>query len=951
MNKTNQIFSKHSALSLLFIISVMCSFGQSFLTNGNASYLGGLCYELTPDAQGMVGTIFSGDAINLTQPFLIEGMMNFGTKDGIGADGIVFILTPNPASIGGGGGGIGYVGITPSIGVEFDTYYNNTYFDLVNDHMAITANGAVVHSPPSNLSGPLDLGNLETGQNYCFIVSWNPINQTLTAGLNGNYLSYSGNIINSIFGGNPIVHYGFSSATGLAYNRHTVCVVPLRPEPIPDVTICQGETIQLQADLNGTSWTWQPHPTLSNPNISNPFVSPVTTTSYIVGVHYLCNATRYDTVVVTVNPVLNNNASNNGPQCEGENITLNAWGGDSYNWSGPLGFSSDITSPVLFGVTTSHVGTYVVTITDDNGCTSISTTVVNVNPNPVVNIVAPSQLFCETGDPVQIMATPAGGNWEGEIGTDGVFNPPIAGVGTHVIGYYYVDANSCSASTEIELTVVPNTGAAITPPGPFCEDENLISLNANPTGGIWGGVANSSGQIFPNILSAGIYNVSYALTLSTACYDTEIQIEVVAGTTLEIPVLPDFCDEDPNYQLTEFEPPGGIWSGAASSTGLVQPQDLGPGIYQVTYTFDPPVCPVVSGSASFSVFGSPSVQNIERNCDATAAAYIVQFEITGGDPSSYIVNGSVPGDIQSGNPAVFTSDPIPTGSSYTFSIYDDNHCDTIVVTGNYSCNCITSPGNMNQASITACEGESITVPTASGYTLDPNDAIIYVLHTGNPFDYILIGDGAEFFFEPPLETGVTYFVDALIGNTIAGGGVDLTDPCLAITHGPTVMWQANPTGYFSAPTDICSGDDVVITFTMTGEGPFDITYFENNNPYIIEGVSSPYSITVNPEFNTSYTFFSLTDLAGSECSTEIDSTIDIAVGEAVEMEFTYTICHGDSIFLEGEFQNTPGIYHDVFPGTASCDTLVTSTLIVTTGSTSYVNGTTCHISEAGVFEN
>ncbi len=951
MRNTSQLLIKRYALCLLFVLAEVWSFGQSFNLNGTASYLGGLCYELTPDAVGQVGSIFSNNTVNLNESFTIEGKMNFGTKDGTGADGIVFILSTNPDALGGGGGGIGFAGITPSIGVEFDTYQNATYNDPVNDHMAIMANGAVVHTPPLNLAGPVNLGNIETGQDYCFLIIWDANNQTLIAGLNGNLFSYTGNIVNNIFGGNPIVHYGFSSATGLAYNRHVVCVVPIAPDPMPDVTICYGETIQLQADINGTSWSWQPDPSISNPNISNPFVDPVTTTTYIVGITYLCSATRYDTVTVTVNPDLSGNASNTGPECEGENITLNSWGGDLYNWSGPLGFSSDQPNPMLSGVTPGNAGTYSVTITDNNGCTSVAMTNVIIYPNPVVNIVSPAQPFCETGDPVQLTATPAGGSWQGDVGADGVFDPVTAGVGVHVIGYSYVDGNNCSAYTEVELTVVPNTPASITPPGPFCEEETMISLTANPPGGTWGGIANASGQIFPNTLGPGMYTVSYSLTLSNACYDTEIEIEIAEITTLIIPDLPSFCDDDPDYQLTGFEPPGGIWSGAASPTGLLQPQVLGPGSYQVTYTYTPPVCPVVSGSASFSVFGSPAVQNIERNCNATATNYTVQFEITGGDPSSYIVDGTVTGDLNLGNPAAFFSDPIPSGESYTFLIYDDNHCDTVVVTGSYSCNCVTTAGSMNQSPVTACEGESITVSAASGYILDPNDAIIYVLHTGNPFEYIVIGDGTEFNFEPPIETGVTYFVDALIGNDIPGPGIDLSDPCLAITSGPTVMWQTNPTGNLTVPTDICAGDAAVLTFTMTGEGPFDISYMENNTSFNIESVQSPYSITVYPENNTSYTFLSVTDLAGHQCSADINATVDIAVGETVEMELDYTICQGDSIFLEGDYQNSPGIYYDTISGGLSCDTFIVTMLYVLNSETNYINSTTCHASDEGVFEN
>src|SRR5687768_1753109 len=100
MKNTSQVFSRQSALCLILVMSWVGSFAQSFNTNGNASYLGGLCYELTPDAQGMIGSIFSNNVIDLNEPFYIEAMMNFGNKDGAGADGIVFILGTNPEAIG-----------------------------------------------------------------------------------------------------------------------------------------------------------------------------------------------------------------------------------------------------------------------------------------------------------------------------------------------------------------------------------------------------------------------------------------------------------------------------------------------------------------------------------------------------------------------------------------------------------------------------------------------------------------------------------------------------------------------------------------------------------------------------------------------------------------------------------------------------------------------------------
>jgi hypothetical protein len=178
---------------------------QSFVVNGSASALGGNCYQLTPDAGGQAGSIFSQNSIDLTQPFSIDASFFFGCKDGNGADGIVFILATTNNDVGNGGGGLGYEGISPSIAVEYDDYYNGNYSDPGPDHMAVISDGNLDHSDPTNLAGPVDILNIETCSDHCFVITWDPVSQTLTSILDDNTITYTGNIVANIFSGNPNV--------------------------------------------------------------------------------------------------------------------------------------------------------------------------------------------------------------------------------------------------------------------------------------------------------------------------------------------------------------------------------------------------------------------------------------------------------------------------------------------------------------------------------------------------------------------------------------------------------------------------------------------------------------------------------------------------------------------------------------------------------------------------
>ena len=88
--------------------------------------------------------------------------MNFGTNDGsggsgnTGADGMVFVLqTVGPTAIGEVGQGIGFQGLLPSLGVEFDTYRNPDIDDLSQDHIGIISDGNVDHTATTAIAGPV----------------------------------------------------------------------------------------------------------------------------------------------------------------------------------------------------------------------------------------------------------------------------------------------------------------------------------------------------------------------------------------------------------------------------------------------------------------------------------------------------------------------------------------------------------------------------------------------------------------------------------------------------------------------------------------------------------------------------------------------------------------------------------------------------------------------------
>ncbi|MBK9106692.1 MAG: hypothetical protein IPL92_19560 [Saprospiraceae bacterium] len=474
--------------SLLGLYSFASLSAQGFVTNGSASYLGGECYQLTPDASGQAGTFFSQDPIDLTMPFSEQATFFFGCKDLNGADGIVFILATSNTALGGGGGGLGYLGITPSIAIEYDDYRNSNFGDPVSDHMAVISMGQIDHNMATNLVGPIDIANIEDCEEHCFFVDWNPVTNTLTAVLDDNTISYTGDIINTIFGGNTSVYYGFSSGTGSLSNPHRVCFGPPELEPMPDVSICEGESIILEADPNGIAWEWDPDPTLSQLDISDPEATPDITTTYTTVIEYKCGYFLNDTVVVTVIPYPDAEASNDGPKCIGESIELAADGGTTYQWDGPNGFFSTLQNPILNNIYLDDGGIYTVTVTDAAGCTSTAETLVEIDEGPEITIDPPPDPVCISMDPFLMTADPPGGEWDGDISPGGLFDPAYTGEGIQVVTYIATNSNGCVSTAQIEIEVLPIPEVLIDPPGFLCEGSAPIQMIGSPVGGIWGGI-------------------------------------------------------------------------------------------------------------------------------------------------------------------------------------------------------------------------------------------------------------------------------------------------------------------------------------------------------------------------------------------------------------------------------------------------------------------------------
>ncbi|MBK7132278.1 MAG: hypothetical protein IPH69_05450 [Bacteroidales bacterium] len=174
--------------------------------------------------------------------------------------------------------------------------------------------------------------------------------------------------------------------------------------------VCAGQTINLSSS-GGSSYSWSgPNNYASSsqyPSIPN--ASTANTGTYTVIVTNSSGCSAISNTYVTVNSLPTPSASSNSPVCNGAAIGLLSSGGSGYSWSGPNGYSSTLQNPTIPNSTTSMSGTYYVTVTDNNNCSSQASVSVTVYPALTASISGGTSPICYNTSPGTFTATASGG--------------------------------------------------------------------------------------------------------------------------------------------------------------------------------------------------------------------------------------------------------------------------------------------------------------------------------------------------------------------------------------------------------------------------------------------------------------------------------------------------------------------------------------------------------------
>ena len=286
---------------------------------------------------------------------------------------------------------------------------------------------------------------------------------------------------------------------------------------------------------------------------------------------------------ITVQPDLDATITPIANPCESDAvITLTAVDGGG-TWSG-----NGITDAILgtFDPSVAGAGSHVITYEISSMCGDTATETITVQPDldPTITPVGP---FCESDATVTLTAADPGGFWSGQgviDPTNGIFDPNVAGVGTHTISYMLT--SQCGDTATVDIQVLPDLDATITPVATVCESDIAITLTAVDGGGTWSGVGITdpvNGTFDPSVAGAGSHVITYAI--SSQCGDTATTtISVDPGVDATITPAGPFCESVPAFNMTAVDG-GGTWSGTGiNASGLFDPSVSGVGTFTVTYT-------------------------------------------------------------------------------------------------------------------------------------------------------------------------------------------------------------------------------------------------------------------------------------------------------------------------------------------------------------------------------
>jgi gliding motility-associated-like protein len=490
----------------------------------------------------------------------------------------------------------------------------------------------------------------------------------------------------------------------------TVTVKPIVADAGPDVTLCWGNSTQMNAS-GGTKYFWSPGKGLSDSTIANPIANPKSTITYTVTVTS-GSCIDKDEVTVTVIPPIVLKISAFPPKCFNGNdgkAVVEASGGKgnySYQWSPVSGNGSSVNGPP---------GSYTVIVTDQFGCTATIDTIIP-NTKPISGLISVKTSNCNKPDGSATIDTVWGGSppYSYSWNTNPVQTTQTASnITSGSYNLVITDANGCTATLTAIVPNTPGINSSTITTNISCFGGKDGSATATGSGGIapysyiWSN--NQSTDIAKN-LAAGTYTV--IVTDSRGC--PAISIVTITQPTKVLITSVDTSICPLSFATLHAKGEGGTgditfnWKPVSATGSSISVNPTATTTYTIigtdqkgckdstTVTVKLNAIPVITASGDTICFGKST-------------------PLTASGANTYVWTPTTGLNLATGNMVIASPGNTTT---YTITGTDNNNCvgSTTVVVNVKPAPILTTKGN------NACPGDTMTL-TASGavtYTWSPS---------------------------------------------------------------------------------------------------------------------------------------------------------------------------------------------------------------------------------------
>lgn len=730
------------------------------------------------------------------------------------------------------------------------------------------------------------LGTSITGAQYTY--AWTGPNGYVGSGPTPTVINNAGEIASGTY--NLIITENGCSSN-VATTIVNVTPTPAQPTVSTAGSACEGDNVILVSNNNtANSYTW----------IGPDFTEIVTATNSLTltnvtdvqsGLWSLyvttngCVSETSSPVSVFVEPTLTVVASNDGPICEGGDVSLlvNSIPGAIYSWTGPAGFVSASQNPI----TTAVAGMYTVVVESSTGCTNNASTSVAVSTAPTITALSNTGAPCVTGaDDIMLVPTvfpPDDGTYTyGWVGPDNFVSTDVSPVlpnGTSIDnGSYVLEVTNASGCISNAVTTVVNVSDAPAAPAlngtsALCEGGTITITNSltyvgtsvtytwmTPLGTITTSVASLT---IPNATSAssGVYTALVTVDGCTSLVSNELTVDVGAVPPTPVITTNSPLCEGETLELSTDLIPGAeyIWTGPGNfdgNGGLHNPEVPGAGednegTYQVQLiisgcpsTFSVPVTVEVNETPTSAI-----AVNNGPICKENGATLLLSVTPATAIPgATYTWVNAQLGDTIAG-PTTSLNAPVVDFSDFP----DDGLYDFYVITNLNGCSSVnsipttveinTAPANEADAGtdLSVCNGQAVslsaTAPTIGGgnwvQTAGPAVVIVNPNSPTTPLSGLVSGNSYTFLWT--LSNGacegydsdeVVVNVDSNTETAFAGADVNLCNQ-----SSTTLAATAAGTGITGTWTQAPAQAALGIIITDPSDPNTTVTGMEPGNTY------------------------------------------------------------------------------------------------------------------------